>query len=352
MKNTDGTLELELATISSALMDFYVPQLEGLIGFECFNKIASFTQRFPADLSPIFGYEIQLGRNDDEADLLLCIADPKLLAKYVNSEISQNLAFNFDSETLIGLNNFSIFWTNKSYESTNAINNIWLEFDYKEIEKQQPKTCFFFGPKISLNYLDALLLTEKVFYKIFNKKVGKETLKKLLEIYSALDKQSFISQIGMMNSRNDENLRLFIQGKSKNWIVPFLQQMNYAHCENASLISMFDFCTQNATKVDLDIDISSEMGENLGIECYFNSTEKALAFLEILVKKGLATTQKSLLLRNYMINIKRDKTKTFQPAFSHFKIGFKPGIGFKSKAYFGLVSQTVAPKVIQTKPLK
>lgn len=352
MKNINGNIELEEVTISSTLKDFYVPELKGLIGAECLNKIARFTQRFPENLSSCFGYEIQLGNNNDQADFLICISNPATFRYFIDSEVPLDSENSFDTEINSGLDKFSLFWLNEEENPKNPINNIWFEFDYEEIEKEHPKTCFFFGPKINLNFLEVLLLTENVFDKIFNKKVEKETLKKLLEIYRALDKQSFISQIGMMNSRNDENLRLFVQGKSKNWIIPFLKKINYAHFDNSSLISMIDFCTRNATTVDLDIDISSEMGKNLGIECYFNSMEKALGFLEILVEKGLASAQKSMFLQNYMESIKSDKNKTFQPAFSHFKIGFKPGVGFNSKAYFGYVSQTLAPTIIQTKPLK
>lgn len=352
MKKTNGNFELESTTISSSLKDFYVPELEGLIGIECFNKIAKFTERFPEKLSPFFGYEIQLGNNNDQADFLFCISDPSSFRNYVNSEISPSRENNFDSETIIGLENFSLLWLDESSNLKNPINNIWFEFDYQEIEKKRPKACFFFGPKINLNHLEVLLLTEKVFFKIFGKTVPVETLKKLLEIYRVLGKHSIISQIGMMNSRNDDNLRLFIQGKNKGWIIPFLTEMDYPHIENAALISMLDICNQNASKVDLDIDISEKIGENLGIECYFNSTEKVLKFLEMLVGRGLATTQKSELLKKYIQSLKREKVKSFQPFFSHFKIGYKPGIGFISKAYFGYVTQTLAPVIIQTKPVR
>lgn len=352
MKNINGNLELEELTISSTLKDFYVPEQMGLIGAKCLNIIAGFAQRFPENLSSCFGYEIQLGNNKDQADFLICISNPASFRDFVDAEVSLDSENGFDTEINSGLDKFSLFWLHEGGNPNNPINNIWFEFDYEEIEKEHPKTCFFFGPKINLNYLEVLLLTEKVFDKIFNKKVEKQTLKILLEIYSALDKHSFISQIGMMNARNDEHLRLFVQGKSKNWTIPFLKKINYAHFNNASLVSMIECCSKNATTVDLDIDISSEIGNNLGIECYFNSTEKALAFLEMLIEKGLATTQKGMLLKNYMKSIKSDKNKTFQPAFSHFKIGFKPGIGFNSKAYFGYVAQTLAPAIIQTKPLK
>jgi hypothetical protein len=344
--------QVETATISSLLKDFYVPELEGLIGIECFNRIAKFTQRFPENLSPFFGYEIQLGTNIYQADFLFCVSNPSEFRNYVDSEMSDLSEDSLDLETIDGLNNFSAFWLNETENRKNQINNIWFEFDYNEIEKSRPKSCFFFGPKLNVNKLEVLLLTERVFNKIFNKQVKATTLKTLLEIYHFLEKDSYVSQIGMMNSRNDENLRLFIQGKSKNWILAFLQKMNYSHTNNPEFLAHYENCMPFSSTVDLDIDISSGIGENLGLECYFTSTENALLFLEYLVEKGLSTIQKSDLLKKYLLSLRPDKSKPFQPFFSHFKLVFKPGSGFFAKAYFGYVIQKLAPKIIQTKPIK
>jgi len=341
--------QVETASLSSLLKDFYVPELEGLTGIECFTKIAKFTHRFPENLSPFFGYEIQLGTNIYHADFLFCVSNASEFRNYVDSELSEN---GLDTETIEGLNKFSSFWLNKTENRGNQINNIWFEFDYNEIEKSRPKACFFFGPKLNVNKLEILLLTEKVFKKIFNKKLNTSTLKTLLEIYLFLEKDSFVSQIGMMNSRNDENLRLFIQGKSKNWILPFLQKMSYPSISNPEFLAHYENCVRISSTVDLDIDISSGIGKNLGLECYFTSTENVLLFLDYLVEKGLSTIQKSDRLKKYLLSLKPDKTKSYQPFFSHFKLVFKPESGFFAKAYFGYVIQNLSQKIIQTKPIK
>jgi len=344
--------QVETATISSLLKDFYVPELEGLIGIKCFTKIAKFTHRFPENLSPFFGYEIQLGTNNNQADFLFCISDPVEVRNYVDSEKSGFTGNSFDTETINGLDNFSEYWNAACAQSENQINNIWFEFDYNEIEKERPKACFFFGPKLNVNQLEVLLLTERVFGEIFDKNVGANTLKKLLEIVQALEKGTFISQIGMMNSRNDENLRLFIQGKKENWIKPFLQKLNYAHINNPEFITILEACNQIAENVDLDIDISTKLGDNIGLECYFNTAEKALSFLDYLEKNKLAISEKCTLLKNYIVCLAPDKTKSYQAFFSHFKIVFKPGLGFNSKAYFGYTTTRLAPELIRTRPFK
>ena len=352
MNIINRNFQVETTTISSLLKDFYVPELEGLIGKECFNRIAKFTHRLPGNLSPFFGYEIQLGNKNNQADFLFCISDPVEFRNYVDSEISGLSENSFDAETINGFDNFSGYWISKYVQSENQINNIWFEFDYNEIEKERPTACFFFGPKLNVNQLEVLLLTERVFVEIFDKKVEANTLKKLLEIYQALDKETFISQIGMMNSRNEENLRLFIQSKKQNWIKPFLQKLNYPHINNSEFITILDTCNQIAVNVDLDIDISTKLGDNIGLECYFNTAEKALSFLDYLEQNNLAISEKCTLLKNFIISIAPDKTKSYQAFFSHFKIVFKPGLGFNSKAYFGYTTTKLAPELIQTKPFK
>ena len=352
MNIINTNFQVETTTISSLLKDFYVPELEGLIGIECFNRIAKFTQRFPENLSPFFGYEIQLGNKNNQADFLFCISDPAEFRNYVDSEKSGLTEKSFDTETINGFDNFSGYWISKYGQSENQINNIWFEFDYNEIEKERPKACFFFGPKLNVNQLEVLLLTERVFSEIFNKKVEANTLKKLLEIYQVLEKETFISQIGMMNSRNDENLRLFIQSKKENWIIPFLQKLNYAHLNNPEFIAIIEACNQIAANVDLDIDISTKLGDNIGLECYFNTAKKALSFLDYLEQNKLAVSEKYTLLKNYIISLAPDKTKSYQAFFSHFKIVFKPGLGFNSKAYFGYTTTKLAPELIRTKPFK
>jgi hypothetical protein len=350
--NITTNLQFEKVTMSSLLEGYFVPELLNLTGIESFRKITKFTKRFPENLSPFFGYEIQLGNNIYQADFLFCVSNPSEFRNYVSSEMMNLTENGLDTETIEGLNNFAEYWLSQTENRNNQINNIWFEFDYNEIKKSQPKSCFFFGPKLNINKLEVLLLAQIVFRKIFNKHVKAITLSTLLEIYHALETDCYISQIGMMNSRNDENLRLFVQGKSKNWILPFLQKMNYPRINNFEFLEHYENCIRISSKVDLDIDISSGMGENLGLECYFNSTENALLFLDYLVEKELSTIQKSDLLKNYILSLKPDKNKSFQPFFSHFKLVFKPATGFFAKAYFGYVIQNLAPKIIQTKPIK
>lgn len=342
----------EESVISSVLEKFYTDELEKLIDIESFSKITGFTNRFTKNLSPFFGYELHLGTQNSDADFLCCISNPKYFGEYVKAEIQSKSGSKFDKAILNGLENFSRFWLESNKSSIQQINNIWFEFDYAEIEKKRPKACFFFGPKLSLNKLEVVLLTENVFQQIFQKKVEPVTLKTLLRIYGVLGKEQIISQIGMMNSRGDNSLRLFIQGNGKSWILPFLSALDYPFIKRHDFISQLDECLNLASVVDLDIDIYERIGNKTGFECYFKTTEEALGFLENITNKGLVIPQKAKKLRDYLLTIKTNKSNLFQPFLSHFKLVYHPSNGFYAKAYIGYVNHKQLSNIIQTKPAK
>ena len=345
-------IETEESAISSVLGKFYTRELEQLIDNESFSNITGFTKRFTKNLSAYFGYEVHLGSTNLNGDILLCVSNPENFREYVHSEINSASANKFDTDTLNGLENFSRFWSEESNNSFKQINNIWFEFDYKEIGKNTPKACFFFGPKLSLNKLEVLLLTEKIFRQIFHKKIEPFTLRELLKIYHVLGEEEFISQIGMMNSRGDQSLRLFIQGNSKTWIPQFLSVLKYPYINYPDFKSQLNECLEFASVVDLDIDIYQKIGDKIGLECYFQTTEKALIFLDHLSQKGLVLKQKAEKLKEYLLRLKTDKSKMFQPFFSHFKLVYYPANGFYAKAYIGYVNHKELPNIIQTKPAK
>jgi hypothetical protein len=338
-------------SLSSVLQEFYIPELEPVISVESFNYILNFTKHFPKWLTQFFGYEINLNSNNRESDFLICINEPERFNKFIrnNSPLHQKV---FDPATTKRFANFSDYWSNDKTGAGKKINNIWFEFDYSEIKEKLPRLSFFFGPRLDVNRLEMLLITERVFSDIFTKKVNPGTLKMLLRTYEILGNECFISQIGMMNARYENSLRLFIQGTHKNWIIPLLQKMNYTHSAHPDLNLVLNSCIQLSSKVDLDIDISEKIGNNIGLECYMNSTEQALTFLDFWVQKKLSSSWKSEQVKNFILTLKPVRNKSHQPFLSHFKIVFKPEDGFFIKVYLGYLTQNLVPKLIQTNPNK
>ncbi|MBT8327350.1 MAG: hypothetical protein KJP21_06480 [Bacteroidia bacterium] len=340
-----STLQVKEKSMSDILEHYNLPLISDIINDVAIKNIWDFTKIFPEDLCPFFGYEIQLGQSTDNADFLCCTADSAKFHSFVSSLDS---SLQIDKQLLHGLQIFSDYWKNP--DIANQINNIWLEFDYEEMEKTQSNFCFFFGPKTNINNLETILLAEQVFFKVFNKQLKPSVLKHFLEILHDLKNKARITQIGMMHSRKDHRLRLFIQGKHKLWALEFLRSIKHSSLFNKKFTAFIETVSKYCSKLDLDIDISEKVGDALGFECYCNSSDDAIALLESLVKEGLCLSSKSDQIKSYLVALKYDADKKFIPFISHFKIVFNPTKGLSAKVYIGYVSKNLAPKIIQLKP--
>lgn len=331
--------------MSDILRQFNVPSISGNIDKDVIQNIWNFTKHFPEELSPFFGYEIQLNSGNKNADFLCCISDSNQLQSFV-TDLNHTIRINEANKK--GLRLFSDYWLNPSVAK--QINNIWLEFDYEEIERSSSKFCFFFGPKTSLNKLETILLTEKVFSRVFNKNFKPGVLKLFLKLLHELDDFARVTQVGMMHAREDESLRLFIQGNEKDWTLKFLRSMEHPFLLHKDFTTFIETILIHCSKVDLDINISEKVDEAIGFECYCNTIENALLLLNSFVEFELCNAQKAAHMSNFLNTLHYDSKDDYQPFLSHFKVAFKPTKGLNAKAYLGFVTNALAPKIIQIKP--
>ncbi|MES2797290.1 MAG: hypothetical protein V4683_15060 [Bacteroidota bacterium] len=334
-------------SIGSILLENFDSKFLKLISKPSFQNIYQFSANIPRQFSSFFGYEIQLSNDENKADFLLCIHNFKVFYEVISNEI---FIKKFDKETAEGLQCFAN-WMFANKGTAQTICNIWIEIDHGDLATTQPKLNFFLGPKTNTNKLEILLATEQTFKLLYNKQVAATTLKLLLEIYSKLRNQSFISQIGMMNARNNESLRLFIQKIDREDFLPLLNRIEYKYITDNQLVKLINICLQNTKHTDLDIDILEKVKENIGLECYFDTIKQAILFLQLLFKEKLCTLDNYINLTTHLTSMSIDEDGDFQHFFSHFKISYKPSIGADAKAYIGYAESKIAHKIIETKPL-
>ena len=338
-------------SLASVLMEHYIPSLQKLVPLHAFRDIIRLTQHFPCEFSSFVGYEIQLSKNEPAPDFLFCVHDYEIFKKVICKEDNNLLDDLFDSPIINRLKQFALLWEDETSGLKEKINNIWFEFDHADLLRHHPKPNFFFGPKLNSNMLEVVLTTQQVFRVLYDKEVSPATLRLFLESFRHLNGKGFISQIGMMNARNDEHLRLFIQQIPYDDILPFLKRIGFRHSENNTLSWLLNECRSISKHTDLDIDILEKPGENIGLEFYFGSIEYALAFLDKLMEFEACTRENHKNLKEHLQCITPDKNKSFQHFFSHFKVVFKPETGFVSKAYLGYASNDRASQIIKTKPI-
>ncbi len=178
-----------------------------------------------------------------------------------------------------------------------------------------------------------------------------DTFRFLITCMTQFEGKGWVAQIGRMLARQENKLRLFIQQIPRYGILPYLRRLAYPHVDHPALISQLECCYALADTVDLDIDITDRIGSQLGLECYFNTTEKALLFLDYLAEQGLCVPQKYPLLRAHLLQVRLLPDQQLLHGFSHIKLGFHPEKGFISKVYLGYVDREIASYVVRTQPL-
>ncbi len=336
-------IEKSHATLGGLLASHHAALCDLFINPSTLDNIVTFTDAFSADLSSFWGFEIPLSESS-EADFLFCVHKPEELAKWglqANCYLDNSPFYN-------GLNSFSSDWVEQLKPH---ISNVWFEYDHAQMEIGNYVPNFFVGPAKGLHPLH-LIATLQPLLKEMGGCANAESYRFLLKVIRQLPNGGWLSQIGQMMARGDNHLRVFIQDLPKGSIPELLKNLDYEGNLNTGLLSWLEFANKYCKKVELDLDITTKLGKQLGIELYFEEMESALRFLEKLQEHGLCTKEKYDRLYNHLIKLRVDKTASIHRFLSHFKISFDGASTFKAKAYIGFITKDQMPFAFGTKPLK
>ena len=179
--------------------------LELLTSRVALEKILEITRHLPEKVSHFWGFEIPLSTELYSSDFLCCINNPQVLFSSLAGGDDVRVENEY-VDTFRHIRNLCRHWSGAA--DSMGINNIWLEFDCKDLFSTSPVANFFFGPKNFANHLDLIALCEEVFKHIAKKPVSASTYRFLLKCLQLLPPSSCISQMGIMLARNDDELRL------------------------------------------------------------------------------------------------------------------------------------------------
>ncbi len=308
------------------------------------SDLTCFFSEFPTGLSSFWGFEFDLNTHSHHVDFLLCIHQPDELHAWIQNAKKQRIV---KDEIAKGLSDFSIKWR-KDYNY--IFNNIWFEYDYSEIQKNNYIPNLFLGPKKNVHILNLLDTIHNVFQGL-EFKVQKPSYKLLLSCISKLPKGSWVSQVGVMHARRDNNLRVFIQDIPKGAVLPYLEDVEYPDVRNTHVKDWLQIAYRHCRKVELDLDLGVTIGNHIGLELYFEFMDEALSFLKHLYERGLCTRQKYLSFTEHLQTLNINKEAGMHQFLSHFKISFDGVSNFKSKAYIGYITADQAKNATATKPI-
>ena len=308
----------------------------GLLSAQTVNAISGVSSDLSSEASSFWGYELPLSSSQAKCDFLFCVHRPDQFP--INNDIDWVKPF----ESVLD------WWRNQSDPASQGINNIWFEFDQKDLIST-PQSSFFFGPDKNLSTMALVDLTVQVLEMVQPNIFSSALLQKLFRLHRDLPQNVWISQIGLMLPRNVRGLRIFTQriqwGDAKNLL------RSHEYPGDLDLVLRFwSLMEVHKARVEMNIDLLPELGGTVGLEAYFDAMENALAFL-LAMEPHIRSEKKDALIA-FMSNLQFDETHDSQAFFSHFKVSINASLETKFKAYFGKADNDVARKIIRTKPLE
>jgi hypothetical protein len=345
-----GSISRAEDSLGSIMELYYTSSLETLIPRTAFTLLKNECLRYPANASAFWGYEIPLDQDAAAADLLICIHQPDSLIKLFEDSPDLFPAGLKSKDAYHGLYDFLVLWHEKKDNTLSEVRNIWFEYDHELLAAKSPLPNFFFAPDRNSSALGNILMISKIWNLLFNTTPSARTFQLYLSCFRALPKGAWIPQVGRMAARKENNLRLFVQDLGPSGILPYLGKINYGHVHDPALHDLLEACYKAAKRVDLDIDILEKTGEKIGLECYFETVNQAIHFIDMLYSLELCTKARWHSGKAYLAQMKFNDKDAHQHFLSHIKLSFDPKRGIKSKIYLGYASAQEARNIIRTRP--
>jgi hypothetical protein len=284
---------------------------------------------FPSDITSFYGLELHLNNQIFEPDFLVCIS--KLNASRLKAVLATD---SLQNSGIPGFKKFADRWSDNSDLLRFSINNIWLEFDRKDILQGSRKANFFYGPSHGTCPVTS---AQQVFEVLNGRTFPSELITQFEKCKAALPANAWMAQVGMMLARNDESIRVFIYELKPAEIISYLEKLHYPF-----LSELFETLMDQLESVNghfgLDIDINKTLGATIGIECYAGASEPNAykQILQLLFSNNYLTGKGGEWLKQIMHSAENTSSNPIRNMFHHVKLVHKPGEDISSKLYLRL----------------
>jgi hypothetical protein len=257
--------------ISHAFLD-----LEQFVAKESINSVSNWTESIPVEFSYFLsGAEFRLNNANEDLDFFLSLSRVGNNSRAIVEDIACNDTF-FNKMSGDGtiVQNFLKSWLNGKQP---YLENIWMEFDRRSSDSTNELgyPSIFFGidsdaPTKRIDFISNILDSINSKFEVQSKKFELLT--------QAIDKHKLsFSHIGLMLSRKNDSIRLFITGAEKANLVQFFHEIGIKIDENAfeKLFSELKLYFDTIS-FQLDVDENGELGHKIGLECFILNKPKQL----------------------------------------------------------------------------
>lgn len=354
---------------------------DALISKQRLDEIHRIASLLPGALTEFFGFECPLATGEPIADFLVCAgvveggrevlagANPMavLPAAFEEHWIWRRIAA------------FARAWNDPQSPLHETVAGMWLEFDMDEQPPAVPVPSVFIGSDhLRLNEGPAgdseempshcAWLTGTAMPLLNGASENAARDRMIARSVNALPASARIFQFGWMLSRPGAPARLCIRGISPDEIVEYLRAIG----RRGALVDLevqLAILSEQAGRIDLDLDVAEEVSPKVGLECYPKAGAAASAQLvNWLAQHGYCSDSKAAALKSWagLAHEKRWSGEwpggllaassflrgrahsVFVRWLHHVKIVYEPGQAPRAKAYLGARHVWLDPAVVKS----
>jgi hypothetical protein len=304
-----------------------------------FQGITPILEIFPDALADTFMLEYTLEEERDRPDFSLCFWNQPSIARIFAGEdpfvhlpaylLANSIWCRFREFWIYRHNNPALF---------QDMANFWLEFDM--IAEKVPD---FPVPSVFLrvnshDYRDWFMDGLEI---IMDQVIPSPVKQQLQKLFTLLPENARVSQIGSLQARNQESLRLYVRMADHRQMFGLLDQLGYPG-DLKPLAAFIDSLAGSAGYLKLQFNMGPEILPKIAIEL-LNPPEKAgwKPLIENLITHRLCTGAYHEFLLNWpdSILVQEPKARNYLLLYkyiSHLKIIYEPGVPLSAKAYLGV----------------
>ena len=296
----------------------------GLISTANWNQIITIGDYFPRAIASVFGFECSLSNPLLTADFFFCtIADNKSNCLGKNNTLSSNHIWQ-------NIDRFYLDWQDNNTEIVYKIEDIWLEFDLENYYADIPIPSIFFDAT-NIHFLaEWQSVLDKILQSVLDKPIKKSIKQQFLHCIQALPKNVSAFQVGVLLSRNLQNLRLYTTAISCQQICQYLSQLNWQG--NVDLLSsILNRVSKLVDQYQLQLEICNKLSSTIAIEFYCYNQNNLQTLLDYLTTTGFCLPEK----RDGLLAFSGSNAD-FSRRIAYLKMTYTPGNSLQFKAYLGI----------------
>ena len=245
-------------TLLKAIEDFFNELPKALVSPEQLTLLKTSANFFPPIIR--FALEYRLNKND-QVDLQFCIRrdedDIADIAKWFEDRLPQNTEAN-------KLISFLKKWADERSSYYENISEIFLELDVVSTALNIPLLFFDLAPDSTVDQRQQF--SSSILKDILGESLPFSPL--LMKIIAACPEDSYVSNLGVLFSRDTNLLRVNIKRLSYHSVVDFLHVIGYDFVSQ-ELKDYITFIYSYADKITLCLDIGATISPKIGFECFW-----------------------------------------------------------------------------------